>query len=183
MAAGISPRYTTTAIVLHWLLAIAIVLGFLIGLQMSDEPLSPTRVRWINYHKWVGLTILALSVVRLLWRIWHRPPTLPESMQPWQRKASLWSHRALYLLFFIVPVAGWAYSSADGFHVAYLGLIPLPDLAPKDKALADFLIDVHATLAWTLATLVGVHVAAALKHHFIDKDELLKRMSLRRVTR
>jgi cytochrome b561 len=174
-----SARYTIVAVVLHWFLAVVIVLGFLIGLQMSDEPPSPLRVRWINYHKWIGVTILGLSVLRLLWRFSHPPPTLPESMQAWQRIASNWVHRALYLFFFIVPVAGWAYSSALGFHVVYLGLIPLPDLAPKDKALADVLIQVHATLAWTLAALVGLHVAAALKHHFLDKDGLLARMSLR----
>jgi cytochrome b561 len=169
-------RYTAVAIVLHWILAAAIVVGFCVGLQMSDEPVSPARVRWINYHKWIGVTVLALSVLRLLWRLGHRPPALPESMQPWQRNASLWTHRALYLFFFIVPLAGWAYSCADGFHVVYLGFIPLPDLAPKSKPLADVLIQVHATLAWTLAVLVGVHVAAALKHHFVDKDGLLQRM-------
>jgi cytochrome b561 len=173
-----SPRYTTVAIALHWFLAAAIVLGFLVGLQESDAPVSPARVRWINYHKWIGITILGLSVLRLLWRFSHRPPQPPESMQRWQRKASDWTTLALYLCFFIVPIAGWAYSCADGFHVVYLGLIRLPDLAPKNKALADVLIDVHATLAWTLATLVGVHVAAALKHHFIDKDGLLLRMWL-----
>jgi cytochrome b561 len=172
-------RYTNVAIVLHWFLAAAIVAGFLIGLQESDAPVSPARVRWINYHKWIGITILGLSVLRLLWRFSHRPPLPPESMRLWQRKASSWLHRALYLCFFIVPIAGWAYSCADGFHVVYLGLIPLPDLAPKNKALADVLIEVHATLAWTLATLVGLHVAAALKHHYLDKDGLLLRMSLR----
>jgi cytochrome b561 len=176
---GASLRYTKIAVVLHWLLAAAIVAGFLIGMQMADQPPSPVRVRWINYHKWFGITILGLSVLRLLWRISHRPPTLPESVQPWQRRVSDWLHRALYLFFFIVPVAGWAYSSALGFHVVYLGLIPLPDLAPKNKALADVLIQVHATLAWTLAALVGLHVGAALKHQFIDKDGLLLRMSLR----
>ncbi len=174
-----STRYTAVAIVLHWFLAAAIVLGFLIGLQQADAPVSPARVRWINYHKWIGITILGLSVLRLLWRFSHRPPTPPESMQRWQRTASDWVYRALYLFFFIVPIAGWAYSSALGFHVVYFGVIRLPDLAPKDKALADLLFQVHATLAWTLATLVGVHVAAALKHHFVDKDGLLLRMSLR----
>ena len=169
-------RYTRVAIALHWFLAAAIVAGFIIGLQQSDAPVSPTRVRWINYHKWIGITILTLSAVRLLWRLLHRPPALPASMQPWQRVASHTVHRGLYLFFFLVPLAGWAYSSALGFHVVYLGLIRLPDLAPKNKALAELLIQVHATLAWTLATLVGLHVAAALKHHLIDKDRLLRRM-------
>jgi cytochrome b561 len=174
-----STRYSAVAVILHWFLAAAILAGFVIGLQQSDEPPSPERVRWINYHKWVGLTILALSALRLLWRLSHRPPGLPESMQPWQRRASDWVHRGLYLFFFLVPLAGWAYSCALGFHVVYLGLIPLPDLAPKNKALADVLIEVHATLAWTLATLVCLHAAAALKHHFVDRDGLLWRMSLR----
>jgi cytochrome b561 len=177
-APGAPTRYTAMAVMLHWLLAAAIPIGFLIGLQMADAPPSPLRVRWINYHKWIGLTILGLSALRLLWRVSHRPPGLPGSMRPWQRAASDWVHRALYLFFFVVPLAGWAYSSALGFHVVYLGLIPLPDLVHKDKALAEVLIQVHATLAWTLAGLVGLHVAAALKHHFIDKDGLLFRMSL-----
>jgi len=172
-------RYTAPAIVLHWLLAAGIVLGFLIGLQMANAPVSPARVRWINYHKWVGLTILSLSAVRLLWRLAHRPPALPASMPGWQRRASQWMHGLLYLCFFIVPLAGWAYSSALGFHVVYLGVIRLPDLAPKDKALAELLGQMHATLAWSLAALVGLHVAAALKHQFIDKDDLLARMWLR----
>jgi cytochrome b561 len=171
-------RYSAVAIGLHWFLAAVIAAGFAIGLLMADEPPSPTRVRWIAYHKWIGVTILIFSALRLLWRLSRRPPALPGSMPPWQQKAAKWVHRALYLCFFIVPLVGWAYSSALGFHVVYLGLIQLPDLAPKDKALADVLIQVHATLAWTLATLVGVHVAAALKHHFVDKDAVLSRMWL-----
>jgi len=174
-----APRYSAPAIVLHWLLAAGIVVGFLIGLQMADAPVSPARVRWTNYHKWVGLTILALSALRLLWRLANRPPRLPASMRAWQRTASNCLHRLLYLCFFIVPIAGWAYSSALGFHVVYLGVIRLPDLAPKDKALAELLGQMHATLAWSLAALVGLHVAAALKHQFIDKDDLLARMWLR----
>ena len=168
--------YTRVAVTLHWFLAVTILAGFTIGLWMADEPVSPTRGRWIHYHKWSGITILAFSVFRLVWRIGHQPPQLPESVRPWQRAASKGVHRALYLFFFIVPVVGWAYSSALGFHVVYLGLIRLPDLAPKDKALAETLIEVHAQLAWTLAALVGLHVVAALKHHWIDRDGLLRRM-------
>jgi cytochrome b561 len=173
-------RYNGAAIALHWLLAGCLTAAFLVGLQISDMPTSPTRIRWINYHKWAGITILTLSALRLLWRLAHLPPRLPAAMPRWQRQAALWGHRLLYLFFFVVPVAGWAYSCAAGFHVVYLGLVPLPDIAPKDKALADLLKQVHATLAWSLAALVGVHVAAALKHHFVDRDGLLWRMSWRR---
>ncbi|HEX4585768.1 MAG TPA: cytochrome b [Burkholderiaceae bacterium] len=177
------PRYSPVAIGLHWFLAAVISVGFVIGLLMAGEPPTPARVRWIAYHKWIGLTILLLSAFRLLWRLSHRPPALPGSMAPWQRRVESWVHRLMYLFFFIIPLVGWAYSSALGYHVVYLGLIRLPDLAPKDKQLADVLLEVHATLAWTLATLVGLHVAAALKHHFIDRDGLLSRMGLRGIVR
>lgn len=175
----VSARYSGLAVALHWLLALAIVIAFTVGWQMADAPPSPARVRWITYHKWMGLTILMLSALRLLWRLSHRPPSMPDSMPPWQHRLAHWVHRLLYALFFAIPVFGWAYSSALGFHVSYLGLIQLPDLVPKDKALAKILLQVHSTLAWSLAALVGLHVAAALKHHFVDKDGLLLRMSLR----
>jgi len=169
-------RYTPVAVFLHWFLALAIIAGFVVGLSMSDLPPTPARVRGINYHKWIGVTILWMSLLRLFWRLSHRPPSYPESMPAWQQRAALWGHRALYVFFFIVPLFGWAHSSALGFRTVYLGLIRLPDFVPKDKALAETLLNVHATLAWTLATLVGVHVVAALKHQLIDKDGLLGRM-------
>jgi cytochrome b561 len=172
-------RYTRPAVALHWLMAAFLVCAFIVGLQISDMQPSPTRVRWINYHKWCGVTILAFAAARLLWRLWHRPPSLPAAMPGWQRAASVVVHGLLYLGFFAVPLMGWAYSCAAGFHVVYLGWIPLPDLAPKDKALADMLKEWHATLAWTLAILVMVHLAAVIKHQFVDKDRLLSRMSWR----
>jgi cytochrome b561 len=177
--AGPDPvRYGSPAVALHWLLAAGLVATFLVGLQAADMPVSPQRIRWINYHKWCGITTLALSALRLLWRLGHRPPPMP-AMPRLQHLAAQWTHRLLYLCFFAVPLAGWAYSCAAGFHVVYLGLFRLPDLVAKDKALADVLQDVHFTLAWSLAVLVGLHVAAALKHHFLDKDGMLWRMSLR----
>jgi len=172
-------RYSGPAIAFHWLLAAALTLAFLIGLQASDLPVSPARIRWINYHKWCGITILALSTLRLLWRLAHRPPPPVPGMPRWQRLAAQWMHRALYVFFFCVPLAGWSYSSASGFPVVYLGLVRLPDLVHKDKALGVILGDVHATLAFSLAVLVVLHVAAAVKHHFVDKDGLLWRMSWR----
>jgi cytochrome b561 len=177
-AATGAARYGRPAVALHWLLAAGLVATFLVGLQASDMPVSPQRIRWINYHKWCGITILALSALRLLWRLGHRPPPMP-AMSRLQHHAAQWTHRVLYLCFFAVPLVGWAYSCAAGFHVVYLGLLRLPDLVSKDKALADVLKQVHFTLAWTLAVLVGLHVAAALKHHFLDKNGLLWRMSLR----
>jgi cytochrome b561 len=168
-------RYTTTAIVLHWLLGLALVGSFSVGLYMNELPMSPQRLKLINWHKWAGIVILTLSLLRLLWRLSHRPPAdLP--MPAWQQRAAHLTHRALYLLFFAVPLAGWSYSSAAGFPVVVFGVLPLPDFVPADKALADLLKTTHQTLAFALAFLVLVHVGAALKHHVIDRDGLLRRM-------
>ena len=174
-------RYTPVAIAFHWLLAVAIVGSFGVGLYMSDLAMSPTRLELFNWHKWAGITILALSALRLLWRLTHRPPA-DVTMPAWQLRAAHAAHIALYVLFFGVPLAGWAYSSAAGFPVVVYGLIPLPDFVPVDKALAAGLKTLHQVLAFTLAFVVVAHVGAALKHHFLDRDGLLLRMWPRKPT-
>ena len=176
---SIATRYTPVAVVLHWLLALAIVGTFGVGLYMADLPFSMTRLKLYNWHKWAGVTILALSALRLLWRLANRPPAdLP--MPVWQARAAHGVHLLLYIAFFAVPLTGWAMSSAKGFPIVWFGVLPLPDFVPKDKELGELLANVHAALAWGLALLVLAHVGAALKHQFIDRDGLLARMSLRR---
>jgi len=172
-------RYTRTAIVLHWLLALMIVSSFGVGLYMADLPFSPSRLKLYNWHKWAGVTILALSAALLLWRLSHRPPAdLP--MPAWQQRAAHAVHLLLYGLFFAVPLAGWAYSSAAGFPVVWFGVLPLPDFVPVDRALAEAIKPLHKLLAFALTGTVLLHVAAALKHHFIDRDGTLQRLRLRR---
>ena len=168
-------RYTTAAIVLHWLLALMIVGTFGMGLYMADLPLSPTRLKLYNWHKWAGTTILALSALRLLWRLSHRPPADPP-MPAWQAKAAHATHGLLYVLFFAVPLLGWAYSSAAGYPIVWFGVLPLPDFMPVDKDLAEALKPWHGRVAKALALLVLLHVAAALKHQFIDRDGLIGRL-------
>jgi cytochrome b561 len=169
------PRYTGVAIALHWLLALMIFGSLGVGLYMTGLSMSPTRLKLYNWHKWAGVTILVLSALRLLWRLAHQPP--PDAPGPrWQQQAANWTHRLLYVLFFAVPLAGWAYSSAAGFPVVWFGVLPLPDFVSPDKALAESLKTLHRLLAYALATLVVLHVAAALKHHFLDRDGLLHRM-------
>ncbi len=169
------PRYTSTAIALHWLLALAILGSLAVGQTMADMPLSPLRLKLYNWHKWAGIVILTLSAVRLLWRLGHRPP--PDVPMPgWQRQAAHATHVAMYLLFFAVPLMGWSYSSAAGFPVVLFGVLPLPDLVAANEALAETLKPWHGWLAYALAGLVVLHVAAALKHHFADGDGLLHRM-------
>lgn len=160
----IRTHYTATAIVLHWIMALLIPGALFVGWYMADLPLTPTRVRLFNYHKWVGITILTLAAARLLWRFFHEPPALPGDLPRWQQRAAHAVHWLLYALFFAVPLAGWAFTSAAGFPVVYLGLIPLPDWVPVDKALAEQLATLHAVLAYSLAAVVALHIAAALKH-------------------
>jgi len=170
-----STRYTGTAMALHWLLALMIVGSFAVGTTMVDLPFSVTRLKLYNWHKWAGVLILALSAARLLWRLTHRPPAdLP--MPAWQRRAAQGAHLALYALFFAVPLMGWAYSSAAGFPIVLFGVLPLPDFVPVDRELAESLKPWHGRLAQLLAAVVLLHVAGALKHHFIERDGLLRRM-------
>ena len=168
-------RYTGTAIALHWLLAVMIAGSFAVGLYMVDLPFSPQRLKLYNWHKWAGVLILTLSAARLLWRLTHRPPAAAP-MPAWQARAAHAAPLALDVLFFAVPLMGWAYSSAAGFPIVLFGVLPLPDFVPVSRELADALKPWHGWLAKGLAAVVALHVAGALKHQFIDHDGLLRRM-------
>jgi cytochrome b561 len=177
---GATARYTPLAILLHWLLGAALVAVFALGLYMHELPFSPQRLKLYNWHKWAGVSLLALSLLRLLWRATHRPPALPQAieaaMPAWQRLAHHATHHGLYALFFAVPLIGWAYSSAAGFPIVFFGVLPLPDFVPVDKALAELIKPWHEISAFAMAALVLMHVGAALKHQWLDRDGLLTRM-------
>ena len=175
-ASAIRERYTTVAIALHWLVAALIVGGFTLGLSMVELPLSREKLQWYAWHKWIGITVFLLSCARLAWRWRHAPPPPPPTMPDWQVRAAAFSHGLLYALLLIIPLTGWLFSSAAGVQVVYLGLLPLPDLVPKDRALAALFRGCHVALNFTLLALVCVHVAAALKHHLVDRDSVLTRM-------
>ena len=168
-------RYSGVAIALHWLLALMIIVSLSVGFTMSDMAMSPTRLKLYNWHKWAGVTILALSALRLIWRLTHRPP--PDVAMPaWQAQLAHVTHGLMYALFFAVPLVGWAYSSAAGFPIVWFGVLPLPDFVPVDKALAAAIKPWHGRLAYSLLALVLLHVAGALKHQLLDRDGLLQRM-------
>ena len=173
-------RYTRTAMLFHWVLGLALIGLFGVGLYMADLPFSPQRLKLYNWHKWAGVTLLALAVLRVLWRLSHRPPALPaamvRAMPRWQTLAHHATHGLLYALFFAVPLIGWAYSSAAGFPIVFLGLWQLPDFVPVSKDLAESIKPWHQYSAFAMAGLVVLHVAAALKHQFIDRDDLIARM-------
>jgi cytochrome b561 len=172
---SVTPRYTGAAIALHWLTAILVAANLLLGISMVGLPISPRKLHWYLWHKSIGITIFALTSGRVAWRALHRPPP-PVAMPPWQRRAAAVSHALLYVLLFVTPISGWIYSSATGVQVVYLGTFPLPNLVPKDKALADVLRLVHVSLNSLLFGVVCIHAAAALKHHFVDRDTVLARM-------
>lgn len=172
--------YSLTAIVLHWLLGVALLGLFGMGLYMAELPVSPLRLKLYNWHKWAGICVLVLSLLRLVWRLTHQPPALPQDIQEhmpaWQHVAHHGVQYLMYALFFIVPLIGWAYSSAAGFPVVVFGVIPLPDFVMPDKALAELIKPWHEISAIALVLLIMVHVAAAIKHQSIDKHALLQRM-------
>ncbi len=168
--------YTRTAIGFHWLIALLIFSTFPLGLYMHGLPFSPRQLQLISYHKWLGVTIFMLAFLRVLWRLGHPAPPLPDTLPAWQRLAALATHHLLYLLLIVIPLSGWLMSSAKGVPVVYLGLVPLPDLVDRDKALGELLARVHQVLNLALAVLVVTHVLAALKHHFLDRDDVLVRM-------
>lgn len=168
--------YTRTAIALHWVMALLIVIAFPLGVIAHEMAFSPDKLRLMSYHKWLGVTLFMLVVVRLLWRATHKPAPLEAAMPAWQKMAATTVHVLLYVLLFAIPLSGWLMSSAKGFQTVYLGILPLPDLLGKSKELGDLLAEVHEALNITLLLLVLLHVAAALKHHVIDKDGTLQRM-------
>ena len=170
-------KYDKAQIALHWLIALLIFVTFPLGLYMADLKPSPTVLRLYSYHKWIGVTIFFLVALRLAWRATHGVPGPIAGMPRWQEIASKAIHHSLYLLMVAVPLSGWLMSSAEGFQTVWLGLVPLPDLLEKNKALGETLGDVHETLNWIMLALVAVHLAAALKHHFVDRDGLLLRMN------
>ena len=171
-----STHYTGTAKALHWLMALLIFGLLALGFYMADLPLSPQKLKLYSWHKWAGVTVFLLLIVRLAWRITHEPPAMPWQMSRLQQIAAHAGHLALYLLMVAIPLSGWLMSSAKGIQTVWFGVLPIPDLIPKDKEVGDALRDLHEGLNILLVVVLVVHVAAALKHHFLDRDDVLVRM-------
>jgi cytochrome b561 len=170
-------RYTRPAILLHWLIALLIIGAFGMGLVMTDIPgITPTKLKYYSWHKWAGVTVLALVAVRLLWRLAYRAPAYPDSMARWEKSAAHTLHALLYVLMFAVPLSGYFYTLAAGVPVVYFKLFTLPVLIAPNPELKPVLKELHYWLTMTMAGAVGLHIAAALKHVFIDRDGVMKRM-------
>ena len=177
-------RYTIVAIAFHWLIALGVLALIAIGLAMTKLGLPPMRqFQLYQVHKSIGITVLILSVLRLLWRFTHRPPPLPDAMPVLERRAASAAHGLLYVLIIGMPVTGWALVSASPFNIptVLFGRVPWPHLpvlstlhnkAPVEAALKL----VHAYGAYILIALLVLHVAAALRHHIALRDDTLWQM-------
>jgi cytochrome b561 len=171
-----STHYTATAKSLHWLMALLIFGLLALGFYMADLPLSPEKLQFYSWHKWAGVSVFVLVWLRLFWRLTHRPPAFAASLSATQQALAHLGHLALYLLMIAIPVSGWLMSSAKGVQTVWFGVLPLPDLLGRDKALGAQLADLHSALNIGLLVLIGGHAAAALFHHLVHKDDTLRRM-------
>lgn len=185
METELNPRYSSPAIVLHWLIALGLFGLVGLGFYMTGMSMSPTKLKMFSWHKWAGVTLFVLVLVRLAWRIIKRPPPLPAETPAMMKLAAHGGHLALYVLMLAIPLSGWLMSSAKGFQTVWFGVLPLPDLIGRDLALGKQLADVHLMLNILMLVTVGGHALAALAHQFIKKDGTLYRMlplnSLRRI--
>ncbi|WP_151448282.1 cytochrome b [Lacisediminimonas profundi] len=168
--------YTATAKALHWTMALILFGMLALGFYMSDLPLSPQKLQLYSWHKWAGVSLFLLVLVRLSWRLGNRPPPLPAAMSNKMQYAAHAGHLALYVLMLAIPLSGWLMSSAKGFQTVWFGVLPIPDLLAKDKELGVLLTDVHGALNLIFIAVLVTHIGAALKHHFIDRDDILTRM-------
>ena len=168
-------RYGSVAQTLHWAIVALLIVQFTLGKIADSLPIGLDKLATLARHKSFGITILALATIRLVWRLFNRPPPLPP-MPPWQRAIAHLNHAALYAILFAMPLTGWLMSSAKNYPVSWFGLVQLPDLIAPDTGLSHDLEDVHEWLSNVLIALAGLHVLAALKHQFIDRDNLLMRM-------
>ena len=161
----------------HWVIVALITVQVTLAEMADDLPNGMRKLTLLARHKSVGITILGLVVLRLTWR-WlnEHHPALPGHLKRYELALARFTHVALYVLLIAVPISGWTMSSARGFPVSWFGFFQLPDLVPKSRPLYDALMIVHHTLAYTLLAVIGLHVVGALKHHFVHKDDVLKRM-------
>jgi cytochrome b561 len=169
-------RYGLVAQVFHWAIVALIVAQFVLAKKADALPLGAAKLATLAQHKSVGITILGLAILRLTWRLLGSTPPLPDSTPSWQRRAAHVSHFLLYGLLLVIPVLGWLMSSARNFPVSWFGLVTLPDFIEPNPAAFELLHDAHEFAATLLAVVALLHVAAALKHHFIDRDDVLRRM-------
>ena len=161
---------------LHWAIVLMILYQWYLGMHALSLGNSPAKISVFALHKSLGMTVFMLAIVRLVWR-WANPvPSLEGVTKGWERLAAGFSHVALYGLIFLMPITGLLMSSARNFPVSWFGVFQFPDLVAPDKPTFERMRDLHHTLFAALVIVALLHIAGALKHHFIDRNAVLKRM-------
>jgi len=168
-------HYGIVAISLHWIMAILIIGLLVLGLYMVPLPISREKLKLYRWHKEFGMVVLMLVVLRAAWRLSNIIPSLA-SLPPWEKFAARSVHYAFYVFMFAIPISGWIMSSAAGFSVSFFGLFLLPDLVLPDENLRIILTEIHKWLSYLLIAIIFLHISASLKHHYINKDDILRRM-------
>jgi cytochrome b561 len=192
-------RYTKTAILLHWVIGLLIIAMLALGLWMHELPKEapkaatfdlfnwglytmtmpePVSVRtfYFNLHKSIGITVMALILLRIFWRLTHTAPAFPDTMKGWEKKLADLGHKALYVMMVVLPLSGFIMSIYSKWGILWFGMPFVKGL--DNPQLRDFFKEVHEISAWIIIALIVVHVVAAIKHKVIDKDDVMKRMSL-----
>ncbi len=174
-------RYGVVAVALHWLMAVLLIALVVLGLFMvtlPDAGFDTRKIKLILYHKELGMLALALAALRLGWRVTNTLPRLVENLPDWQKVVARFVHLSFYGLMVALPMTGWLMSSAAGFPVSFVGLFDLPNLIRQDDYLSQVFIAVHKWLGYTLIPIIVAHAGAALRHHFLFKDDTLRKMLL-----
>src|SRR5271163_1801535 len=169
-------RYTAVAQTFHWVIAALIVVHFVLANLEGDLPIGAHKLALLARHKSFGMTVLMLAILRLLWRLKNPPPPQPSGMSALERTLARATHIAFYVLLFAMPLTGWMMSSAKNYSVSWFGLFTWPNLIGKNEAAFNFLRSTHETLSNVLLVIAILHILAALKHHFWNKDNVLLRM-------
>ena len=170
------PRYTKVAIWLHWLIGLAVIANIGLAMLTEDMPRETHRAA-MDVHKALGITILALTILRILWRLGHKPPPLPAATPAWQRPLSKIVHFLFYALLILLPLSGWVWMSAADRPIDFFGLTTIPTIVAPNEGLADVMHDRHEILGLAMLALAAVHILAALKHQFVDRTGLMGRMN------
>jgi len=159
----------------HWIMALLIVVMLTVGIYMTRIPFSLSKLKLYGIHKEIGMLILFLVVLRLSWRLANITPTL-ENLPSWEEWSAKAMHYLLYCFMFLMPITGWLVTSSAGLPVSFFGLFTIPIIISPNPDVQTVVTDIHQWLAYSLIAMIGLHSAAALKHHFIDKDSILRRM-------
>jgi cytochrome b561 len=174
---AVEDRYTRTAMTLHWLIAAAVLGQIAFGWYLQLIPrLTPERTIFVNFHKSTGLVIGLLIVLRLVWRLSHKPPPLPLSMPLWERRAAHANHVLLYACMLIMPIAGYTASNFSKFGVKFFNAVLLPPWGVDDRGIYAFFNGLHVATSYIFVTLIAVHVAAALRHLIVPRHGIFRRM-------